>query len=61
MRKQSDRAGQPAPKKDPHEAVPSKKAYRAPRLVIHGDLRTLTRMKGGGHADGGGNPLTMVA
>ncbi len=60
MRKQSDRAGQTAPKKDPHEAVPSKRAYRAPRLVIHGDLRTLTRVKAGVTADGGGNPPTRV-
>ncbi len=55
MRKQSDRAGQTAPKRDPHEAVPSKKTYRSPRLVIHGDLRTLTKVKGGNSPDGG-NP-----
>ncbi len=30
-----------------------KKAYRSPRLVVHGDLRHLTMAKGGTKKDGG--------
>ncbi len=30
-----------------------KKPYRSPRLVVYGDLRRLTRAKGGNKTDGG--------
>lgn len=30
-----------------------KKPYRPPRLVVYGDLRHLTRAKGGNKTDGG--------
>lgn len=33
-----------------------RKPYHAPRLVEYGDLRTITRAKGGTGNDGGGNP-----
>jgi hypothetical protein len=36
-----------------------KKPYRAPKLIVHGDLRALTR-KGGKRNDGGGRPKTRV-
>ena len=32
---------------------PKKRPYRAPKLVVHGDLRTLTAAKGADKADGG--------
>ena len=35
-----------------------KKAYRAPRLVTYGDLRKITKGKGGKKSDGGGVPKT---
>ena len=35
-----------------------KKAYRAPRLVKYGDLRTITQGKGGNMTDGTGTPAT---
>lgn len=36
----------------------SKPPYAAPRLVVHGDLRALTRSKPGTKADGTGKPAT---
>lgn len=36
----------------------TKKPYRSPRLVVHGDLRRLTMAKGGTNNDGGGKPRT---
>ena len=36
-----------------------KKPYRPPRLVVYGDLRTLTTKKGL-KGDGGGNPKTRT-
>ena len=41
-----ERAPEPAPS-------PPKKPYRAPRLVEYGDLRAITRTKGGMMNDGG--------
>ena len=38
----------------------NKKPYRAPRLAVYGDLRTITKAKGGTKNDGGGNPATKV-
>lgn len=35
-----------------------KKPYRAPRLAVYGDLRTITKAKGGTGEDGGGKPAT---
>ncbi len=37
-----------------------KKAYSSPRLVTYGDLRTLTRTKGGTSNDGQGKPPTKT-
>jgi len=36
----------------------TKQPYTAPRLVVHGDLRSLTRVKPGTKADGTGKPAT---
>lgn len=36
----------------------TKKPYRTPRLVVHGDLRRLTMTKGGTTNDGAGKPRT---
>lgn len=38
----------------------TKKPYRTPRLVVHGDLRRLTMAKGGTKADGPGVPRTKA-
>lgn len=38
-----------------------KKVYEAPKLVVHGDLAELTRVKGGTHMDGGGKPDTFLS
>ena len=37
-----------------------KKPYRKPRLVVHGDVRTLTGSKAGAKSDGSGKPATRV-
>ena len=39
---------------------PKKRPYRTPKLVVHGDLRTLTTAKGADKADGG-KPATRSA
>jgi hypothetical protein len=39
---------------------PKKRPYRTPRLRIYGDLKSLTKMKGGNRMDGG-NPKTRTA
>lgn len=39
-------------------SAPEKKPYRTPRLVEYGDLRTITRGKGGNMSDGTGQPPT---
>jgi hypothetical protein len=39
-------------------ATPEKKAYRTPRLVEYGDLRTITRAKAGNMDDGPGADAT---
>jgi hypothetical protein len=48
------------PNKAKANRVPSsgKKVYRAPRLAVYGDLRTITKAKGGTADDGGGKPAT---
>lgn len=38
-----------------------KKPYRPPRLVVYGDLRSLTMVKGGTANDGGGKPRTKLS
>lgn len=37
---------------------PSKNEYRTPKLVVYGNLRRLTQVKGGGGGDGSGKPST---
>lgn len=39
----------------------TKKPYRSPRLVVHGDLRRLTMAKGGSSSDGSGKPRTKLS
>ena len=39
---------------------PKKRAYRAPKLTTHGDLKTMTLAKGGALADNVGNPKTRT-
>jgi hypothetical protein len=46
--------------KSPKPPVP-KRPYRAPRLVVHGDLRTLTQAKKGASNDGSGKPRTRLS
>lgn len=39
-----------------------KKPYRSPELTVHGDIRALTRVKGGSANDGGGGkPKTKAS
>ena len=47
-----ERAVAPAP------SAPKKKTYHTPRLVEYGDLRTITRAKGGTKSDGVGVAAT---
>ena len=44
--------------KDQPERKPAKKPYRKPRLTVHGDIREVTRAKGGHANDGSGKPNT---
>jgi len=37
------------------------KAYAAPKLVVHGDLKALTRTKKGRNSDGFGKPRTRAS
>ena len=39
----------------------TKKPYRKPRLAVHGDIRDLTRAKGGTKNDGTGKPATKAS
>ena len=39
-------------------AVAGKKPYRSPRLTTYGDLRTITKAKGGTSSDGATAPKT---
>ena len=56
-RRQEDRRGARSRKT---RTPPQKKPYSTPRLVVYGDLRDITRAKGGGKGDGGGVPQTRV-
>jgi hypothetical protein len=38
-----------------------KREYRPPKLVVHGDLRSLTLVKGGSRGDGRGKPRTRAS
>ena len=38
-----------------------RKPYRKPKLKVHGDIRDLTRTKGGTHTDSGSKPATKAS
>ena len=40
---------------------PKKLPYKAPKLVVHGDLRSMTQTKGGSTNDGGAKPNTRLS
>jgi hypothetical protein len=40
---------------------PKKRPYRAPELTVHGDLKTITMVKGGRFTDGTGKPNTRLS
>lgn len=44
---------EPHKTKDDRTGTTNKKPYRAPRLAVYGDLRTITMVKGGTKTDGG--------
>ncbi len=44
-----------APNKEKSDQVKAKKPYRAPRLVVYGDLKSITAARSGARTDGG-NP-----
>jgi hypothetical protein len=46
--------------KSPKPPAP-KRPYKAPRLIVHGDLRTLTQSKKGTSNDGGSKPKTRLS
>ena len=47
------------PKKPAPDGESGKKPYRKPELVVHGNIRELTKANKGGHAnDGSGKPST---
>jgi hypothetical protein len=51
----------PSPEQDDRPAASvAKRPWRSPRLTVYGDLRTLTRAKGGTKQDGGAKPSTRV-
>jgi hypothetical protein len=37
-----------------------RKTYHSPKLEVHGDMRVITKAKGGAKADGGAPPGTRV-
>jgi hypothetical protein len=47
-----------AKRDDVQKAKAQKKDYRKPRLVTHGDIRAITKAKGGSASDGTGKPRT---
>jgi hypothetical protein len=51
----AESGGQPPAAGGPGGARPDgrRKPYRAPRLIVYGDLRAITRFKGSGAVDGG--------
>ena len=57
-RKHGDRHGEDSPAS---QTPCRRKPYRTPRLVAYGNLRDITKVKGGLRADGGPtNPATKV-
>ena len=49
------------PKRKPAKRSPGKKRYVNPALTVYGDLRSLTKSKGGTNCDGAGKPATRMA
>ncbi|MGH7259465.1 MAG: lasso RiPP family leader peptide-containing protein [Nitrospiraceae bacterium] len=49
------------PKRTPAKQSSRKKRYAAPTLTVYGDLRRLTKSKGGSNCDGGGKPATRIS
>ncbi len=47
-----------AKKEDAPDPKRRKKTYEKPKLVIHGDIRAITKTKGGSSNDGSGKPKT---
>jgi len=41
--------------------IPVKRPYRAPRLIVHGDLKTITMAKKGAGNDGASKPKTRLS
>ena len=49
------------PKCKPAKQSSRKKRYVPPVLTVYGDLRRLTKAKGGAACDGGGKPMTRMS
>lgn len=47
-------------RKEPGRPGSRKKPYRKPSLRVHGDIRVITRAKGGTKGDGTGKPKTKT-
>jgi hypothetical protein len=47
-------------RKEPSDGKPKKKPYSKPDLVVHGDIRKVTKAKGGHASDGAGKPATKA-
>ena len=48
-------------RKEPVPTPLKKQPYRKPLLTTHGDLKTITSVKGGSFFDGGGKPMTRMS
>jgi hypothetical protein len=48
-------------KRTPALPATGKRPYKAPRLVVHGDLKTMTLAKKGTFSDGGTKPKTRLS
>jgi hypothetical protein len=55
-----ERENKPKSESQASDGAARKKPYRAPRLTVYGDLRTITKAKGGSANDGGSNPKTKI-
>jgi hypothetical protein len=60
MRTPSDRRGDPDRRARKEPSKPSKRPYRTPRLITHGNLPQLAMAKGGAKGDGPGNPASKA-
>lgn len=49
------------PKRKSAKQSSGKKRYATPTLTVYGDLRHLTKSKGGVNCDGGAKPMTRMA